>query len=94
MRTALTKSKATAFFVDEECLPQTIAVLKTRAEPLGWQIVVGDPFKDLEPETVFGALFQYPGVCGAFHDFSEPIAKLHAPGRSPSLPPTPWHSRF
>ena len=74
----VTKSKATAFFVDEECLPQTIAVLKTRAEPLGWQIVVGDPFKDLDPETVFGALFQYPGVCGAFHDFSEPIAKLHA----------------
>jgi glycine dehydrogenase len=34
----VTKSKATAFFVDEECLPQTIAVLKTRAEPLGWQI--------------------------------------------------------
>src|SRR6266545_244090 len=74
----VTKSKATAFFVDEECLPQTIAVLKTRAEPLGWQIVVGDPFKDLDAETVFGTLFQYPGVCGAFHDFSEPVAKLHA----------------
>jgi glycine dehydrogenase len=74
----VTKSKASAFFVDEECLPQTIAVLKTRAEPLGWQIVSGDPFKDLEAETVFGALFQYPGVCGAFHDFSELIAKLHA----------------
>jgi glycine cleavage system P protein (glycine dehydrogenase) len=74
----VTKSKATAFFVDEECLPQTIAVLKTRAEPLGWQIVIGDPFKDLDAETVFGALFQYPGVCGAFHDFSELVAKLHA----------------
>lgn len=74
----VTKSKATVFFVDEECLPQTIAVLKTRAEPLDWQIVVGDPFEDLEPETVFGALFQYPGVRGAFHDFSELIAKLHA----------------
>ncbi|HET7447111.1 MAG TPA: aminomethyl-transferring glycine dehydrogenase [Methyloceanibacter sp.] len=76
----VTKSKANAFFVDKECLPQTIAVLKTRAEPLSWQIVVGDPFKDLEAETVFGALFQYPGVCGAFYDFSEPIAKLHATG--------------
>jgi len=74
----VTKSKATAFFVDEECLPQTIAVLRTRAEPLGWQIVIGNPFKDLDAETVFGALFQYPGVCGAFHDFSELIAKLHA----------------
>ncbi|MCJ7598491.1 MAG: glycine dehydrogenase (aminomethyl-transferring), partial [Methyloceanibacter sp.] len=74
----VTKSKAAAFFVDEECLPQTIAVLKTRAEPLGWQIVIGDPFKDLDAETVFGALFQYPSVCGAFHDFSELVAKLHA----------------
>ena len=53
-------------------------MLKTRAEPLGWQIVIGDPFKDLDPEAVFGALFQYPGVCGAFHDFSGLIAKLHA----------------
>jgi glycine dehydrogenase len=74
----VTKSKAKAFFVDEQCLPQTIAVLKTRAEPLGWEIVVGDPFKDLEPDKVFGALFQYPGVCGAFHEFSDVIAKLHA----------------
>ncbi len=74
----VTKSKAAAFFVDKECLPQTIAVIRTRAEPLGWQIVVGDPFKDLEPEKVFGALFQYPGVCGAFHDFSDVIARLHA----------------
>ncbi|CFX14506.1 glycine decarboxylase, PLP-dependent, subunit (protein P) of glycine cleavage complex [Candidatus Filomicrobium marinum] len=73
----ITKSKASSFFVDEECLPQTIAVLKTRAEPLGWQIIVGNPFKDLEPTEVFGALFQYPGVCGAFHDFSAVIERLH-----------------
>jgi len=39
----LSKNKKDTFFVDEECLPQTIAVLKTRAEPLGWHIVVGDP---------------------------------------------------
>ncbi|MCV0368117.1 aminomethyl-transferring glycine dehydrogenase [Filomicrobium sp.] len=73
----ITKSKASSFFVDEECLPQTIAVLKTRAEPLGWQIIVGNPFEDLEPTEVFGALFQYPGVCGAFHDFSAVIERLH-----------------
>jgi glycine dehydrogenase len=73
----VTKAKANAFFVDAQCLPQTIAVLRTRAEPLGWEIVVGDPFKDLEPEKVFGALFQYPGVEGTFHDFSDVIAKLH-----------------
>jgi len=74
----VTKSKENVFFVDSQCLPQTIAVLKTRAEPLGWDIVVGDPFKDLEPEKVFAALFQYPGVEGAVHDFSDLIAKLHA----------------
>jgi glycine dehydrogenase len=60
----VTKSNATAFFVDENCLPQTIAVVRTHAEPLGWRIIVGDPFKDLEPDQVFGALFQYPGVTG------------------------------
>ena len=43
----VTKSKATAYFVDENCLPQTVAVARTRAEPLGWKIIVGDPFADV-----------------------------------------------
>ena len=73
----VTKSTATTFFIDENCLPQTIAVARTRAEPLGWTIVVGDPFKDLKPDEVFGALFQYPGVTGVCHDFSGVIASLH-----------------
>ena len=72
------KSKANGFFVDQDCLPQTIAVLKTRAEPMGWEIVVGDPFLQLEPEKVFGAIFQYPGLNGAFHDFTSVIFRLHA----------------
>ena len=80
MARRVSASKATAFFVDKDCLPQTIAVVKTRAEPLGWTVIVGDPFIDLVPEDVFGALFQYPGVCGACHDFSDPIAKLHKAG--------------
>ena len=75
-----TKSEATAFFVDAECLPQTIAVVKTRAEAFGWPIIVGDPFTDLQPDKVFGALFQYPGVCGEFHDFSDASAALRANG--------------
>ena len=73
-------SKANVFFVDKDCLPQTIAVVKTRAEPLGWTVVVGDPFANLVPQQVFGALFQYPGVCGDCHDFSELSANLHAAG--------------
>ncbi len=76
----LAKSKQNAFFVDHQCLPQTIAVIRTRAEPLGWDIVIGDPEKDLDPAAVFGAIFQYPGVEGGFLDFTETIAGLHAAG--------------
>jgi glycine dehydrogenase len=71
------KSKADAFFVDRDCLPQTIAVVRTRAEPLGIEVVVGDPFQDLDPAQVFGALFQYPGVNGDIHDFTALIDGLH-----------------
>ena len=71
------RSKAMAYFVDRDVLPQTLSVLRTRAEPLGIEIVVGDPFTDLDPGAVFGALFQYPGLNGHFHDFSGPIAALH-----------------
>ncbi|KQO52594.1 aminomethyl-transferring glycine dehydrogenase [Methylobacterium sp. Leaf85] len=80
MASRIARNGKTAFFVDGECLPQTIAVLKTRAAPLGWTIVVGDPSTDLDPAEVFGAVFQYPGVCGAIHDFSEVIARLHEAG--------------
>lgn len=80
MANRVAKSKATTFFVDKDCLPQTIALIKTRAEPLGWQVVIGCPFADLKPEEVFGALFQYPGASGTCHDFTNPIAKLHAAG--------------
>ena len=74
------KSKATTFFVDQDCHPQTIAVVKTRAEALGWTVIVGNPFADLDPAKVFGALFQYPGTYGHVHDFTDVIAKLHAAG--------------
>ncbi len=72
------KSKARAFFVDRDCHPQTIDVIRTRAEPLGWDVIVGDPFEDLDPSVVFGAVFQYPGTFGHVRDFREPIAALHA----------------
>jgi glycine dehydrogenase len=73
----LAKSKATAFFVDANALPQTIGVIRTRAAPLGWEVIVGDPFTDLDPEAVFGALFQYPCTNGEFHDYTALIEKLH-----------------
>ncbi|MCA0255654.1 MAG: aminomethyl-transferring glycine dehydrogenase [Proteobacteria bacterium] len=74
------KSKANAFFVDEACHPQVIALIETRAEPLGWKVIVGNPFTDLDPVDVFGALFQYPGTYGHVHDFSGLIARLHQTG--------------
>jgi glycine dehydrogenase len=75
-RSAKTQTKA--FFVDHHCHPQTISVIQTRAAPLGWQVIVGDPFSDLDPSRVFGAIFQYPGTYGHVHDFTEVIASLHA----------------
>ncbi|WP_199258600.1 aminomethyl-transferring glycine dehydrogenase [Paracoccus binzhouensis] len=74
------KSKAGAFFVDHHCHPQTITVIRTRAESLGWEVIVGDPFVDLDPAGVFGALFQYPGTYGHVHDFTGVIENLHAAG--------------
>ena len=71
------KSKTTAFFVDRACHPQTIEVIKTRAEPLGWSIVTGDPFSELDPTQVFGAIFQYPGTDGGIRDFTPVIEQLH-----------------
>jgi glycine dehydrogenase len=76
----VTQSQASAFFVDHDCHPQTIAVMRTRAEPLGWTIIVGDPAADLDPAAVFGALLQYPGSSGEIRDHRDVIARLHAAG--------------
>src|SRR5689334_24300043 len=75
-----TQAKTKSFFVDAEVHPQTLAVLHTRAEPLGWKLIVGDPLKDLEGAEVFGGLLQYPGTSGAVRDLRPAIASLHAKG--------------
>ncbi|WP_375550716.1 aminomethyl-transferring glycine dehydrogenase [Rhodophyticola porphyridii] len=76
MAQRVAKSKATAFFVDENCHPQNIAVIRTRAAPLGINVIVGAP-ADLDASAVFGALFQYPGTYGGLADPSAQIAALH-----------------
>ncbi len=73
-------SKARGFFVDQDTHPQTLAVLRTRAEPLGWELVVGDPSVDLRPDAVFGALLSYPGSSGALADPRAAIAAVHQAG--------------
>jgi glycine dehydrogenase len=80
MAERVAKSKAKAFFVDHHCHPQNIAVILTRAQPLGIEVVVGDPFADLDPKAVFGGIFQYPGTYGHVHDFTAVIAALHEAG--------------
>jgi glycine dehydrogenase len=74
------QGKSKAFFVDADVHPQTLAVLRTRAEPLGWNLIVGDPLSDLEGAEVFGGLLQYPGSSGAVRDLRPAIAALHAKG--------------
>src|ERR1700743_2367455 len=72
--------KTKAFFVDREVHPQTLAVLRTRAEPLGWWLVVGDPLSDLEGAEVFGGILQYPASSGALRDLRPAIAALRTKG--------------
>ncbi|GGH34428.1 glycine dehydrogenase [Cribrihabitans marinus] len=76
MAQRVAKSKQKAFFVDRDCHPQNIAVIRTRAAPLGIEVIVGNPDK-MEAGKVFGAVFQYPGTYGHVRDFSDHIAALH-----------------
>ncbi len=74
------KNGANVFFVDIDCHPQTLAVLRTRARGLGLEIAVGDPLRDLQPAGVFGALLHYPGSSGAVRDFRAVVEQLHGAG--------------
>ena len=73
------KSKARAFFVSDDLHPQTIAVIETRAAPLGIEIVRGAA-GECDPASVFGAIFQYPGTFGHVRDLSAECEALHAAG--------------
>lgn len=72
----MSKSKGKVFFVDQHCLPQTIEVVETRAEPMGFEVVVGDP-TNIGDHDCFGVLLQYPGVDGAIRDFSAVVEAAH-----------------
>jgi glycine dehydrogenase len=68
------------FLVDRDCHPATIDVVRTRAEPLGIEVVVGDPYQDLAGTAVFGVLVQYPGSSGALRDLTPVVDAAHAQG--------------
>src|SRR5213595_1971063 len=63
------------FFVADNCHPQTIAVVRTRAKPLGIEIVTGNFSSFKLDDTIFGALVQYPATDGAIYDY-EKFAKV------------------
>ena len=69
----------TKFFAASNCFPQTLDVLKTRAEPLGIELIIGDP-STADLTGVFGALLQTPDEAGLIHDLSGFIARAQAAG--------------
>jgi glycine dehydrogenase len=77
MSRRLSKSSANSVFVDQDCHPQTIAVIKTRAHSLGYEIIVADPFHGLEQHDFFALIVQYPGSKGEIKDLSQTTATAH-----------------
>ncbi len=73
----MAKNRSRRFFVDADSFSQTIEVLQTRAEPLGIEIVCGDPLLDLEGCDCFGALLHYPGASGELRDYRAAVEQLH-----------------
>ena len=74
------KNKSNTFFVSNDCHPQTLSVVNTRGRSLGFDIVEGDPFTDLEKLDVFGVLIQYPSTTGRVCDITPVIEAAHEKG--------------
>jgi glycine dehydrogenase len=72
----LAKNPGSLFFVSERCHPQTIEVVRTRAEPMGIEVVVGDEFAGL-PADAFGFLLQYPASRGGVHHYADIVERAH-----------------
>src|SRR5213595_2777436 len=70
----------TTFFVADNCHPQTIAVVRTRAKPLGIDVKTGDYSQFKFNDTIFGALVQYPATDGAIHDYAAFVRQAHDAG--------------
>lgn len=77
MAKRVAKSKSNLFFVDHDCHPQTISVVRTRADAFGFDLVVAD-VSTLAEHDVFGALFQYPDTWGEIRNLKPLIDQVHA----------------
>ena len=69
------KNEVVKFFVSEEVLPQTMALLETRANPLGIELVIGNHEEFGFEDSFYGALLQYPGKYGQVHDYKAFVLK-------------------
>jgi glycine dehydrogenase len=76
------RGESKVLFADAACHPQTLSVVRTRAEPLDLKIETGDPARDLDPGRVFGVLLQYPDTTGAARDWRGLADKIRAAGAS------------
>ena len=72
----VSKSKSDIFYVDENSFENTINVLKTRAKPLGIDVIVG-PIEQAKDADCYGAFIQYPGSDGSIQDHSEIVDSIH-----------------
>ncbi len=73
----VSKSKSNRFLVDQDCHPQTLAVIQTRARSLGIEVVVGDPYAGLGSDELFGLVLQYPGSSGEIRDMRPVVEQAH-----------------
>jgi glycine dehydrogenase len=78
---ALSKVQGQTFFVAEDCHPQTLAVLQTRAKPLNIDIKIGNPDAlEFLPGQMFGVLLSYPSTDGTLRSYNELVGKAHEAG--------------
>ncbi len=77
MAKRVSKSKSNAYFVADNVYPQTIDVVKTRAQMFGFEVIVA-PAREAAEHDVFGALFQYPDRFGQLHNLEQLIADVQA----------------
>ncbi len=76
----LKKANVKKIFVADDCFPQTLDVLKTRSEPLGIELIIGDASTYDFSDDIFGAVLQYPSINGEVKDYKEFATKIHEKG--------------
>ncbi|MBR57698.1 MAG: glycine dehydrogenase (aminomethyl-transferring), partial [Myxococcales bacterium] len=78
---AISRKRSLGFFVAEDCHPQTINVIRTRAEPIGVNVIVGDVADiDFDSQDLCGVLVQYPATDGRIHDYTALAERTHEAG--------------